>query len=123
MQRSILMIIAVVAVIAIVIIVVVALVGLGGNNPPPGENEVRIQGGYSLAFSPTALTVQVGENVTWINTSGLDHDVVSDNATDPFDSGILANDQSYSHRFDQVGVFPYHCSIHLTMTGTITVIA
>jgi plastocyanin len=124
MQRSTLGTIAIVAVIAIVIIVVVALMGPSGNNDQPsGENEVRIASGYTLGFSPNSLTIQVNENVTWINNSGTDHDIVSDNDTVPFDSGVLANGQTYTHRFEQVGVFPYHCSIHPTMTGTITVIA
>jgi len=120
----------IVAVVAI-IIVIVAIAALmsnmfGTNNPDQNSNanEVIIRSsGYSFGFNPSSLTTHVGENVTWVNQAGTDHDIVSDNATDPFTSGILQNGQRYVHQFNQTGVFPYHCSIHPYMTGTITVIA
>jgi len=77
----------------------------------------------NFAFEPSSLTVHAGDNVTWVNNAGVDHTVVSDNSTDAFNSGIIANGQSYTRQFDQVGTFPYHCSIHPYMTGTITVTA
>ena len=47
------------------------------------------------------------------------HDVVSD--TGLFNSGNLNNGMSYNYTFNQTGVYPYHCSIHPSMTGTIVV--
>jgi plastocyanin len=101
---------------------------LGTNKPSTTPsttgNEVKIVSkGYNFAFEPSSLTVHVGDNVTWVNNAGVDHTVVSDNANDAFNSGIIANGQSYAHRFDQVGEFPYHCSLHPDMKGTIMVIA
>ncbi len=108
--------------VVIVTVLAVTLTGcLGGNNqPPPGTHNVGMSG---LAFVPSTLTIQVGENVTWTNNEAVTHTVVSDNATDPFSSGVLSYGQTYTHRFNQVGVFPYHCSLHPGMTGTITVVA
>ena len=39
------------------------------------------------------------------------------------DSGNLATSAQYAHRFFTAGVFPYHCSIHTSMTGAVTVSA
>ncbi len=119
------------SVMAIVISVAVAAVAMGGclgggnMNPPPGTHDVNIVSSYygDFSFSPSSLTIHVGENVTWTNNAGTNHDVVSNNTADPFDSGILAVGHSFTHEFNVIGVFPYHCSIHPTMTGTITVIA
>jgi plastocyanin len=116
------------AIVAIIVVIVATVAFMMGgdrtNNPPASGKEVQIvSSGYSFGFSPSSLAIHVGENVTWVNHAGADHDVVSDNLTDPFDSGIMANGQSFTHRFDQMGVFPYHCSIHTFMTGTITVVA
>jgi plastocyanin len=36
-------------------------------------------------------------------------------------SSALSTGQTYSHTFNTAGVFHYHCSIHTTMKGTITV--
>jgi plastocyanin len=116
--------------IVIVVVVVVLLAGFMGNNnnstPATGNNVTMTSaGGYSsnFAFSPSSLTVHVGENVTWTNNAGTDHTVTSDNSTDPFNSGIVHAGGTYVHQFNQIGTFPYHCTIHTYMTGTIKVIA
>jgi len=117
-----------VVVVIIVTLAAVALSGcLGGNNttPPPGTHIVNIiSSGYgAFAFSPESLTIQLGENVTWTNNAGVDHTVFSENATDPFSSGILAVGHSFTHEFNRIGVFHYHCTLHPTMIGTVTVTA
>jgi plastocyanin len=38
-------------------------------------------------------------------------------------SSVLNTGQTYSHTFSTAGVFHYHCGVHPTMKGTITVIA
>jgi plastocyanin len=81
-----------------------------------GANAVAIQ---NFAFNPATLNVQVGTKVTWKNLDSAAHHVVSD--TGAFDSGVLNNGQSYSFTFNQAGNYPYHCSIHPSMKGTIVV--
>lgn len=39
------------------------------------------------------------------------------------DSGTFGPGASYSHVFGTAGVFPYHCELHPTMTGSVTVAA
>ena len=42
-------------------------------------------------------------------------------ASDNFDSGVLRNGDAFSHAFNDTGTFGYHCHIHSSMTGTVTV--
>lgn len=70
-------------------------------------------------FVPDTLTVAVGDTVTWANVDNPDHTVTADN--DSFDSGPLSNGNTFEQTFDEAGEFAYHCEIHSSMTGTITV--
>lgn len=79
-------------------------------------NTVTIQ---NMSFNPSTLNIQVGTTVTWINKDSTTHHVVSD--TGVFDSGDLSTGMSYNYTFNQTGTFPYHCSIHPSMKGTIVV--
>jgi len=99
---------------------IVGLVAVSGctNNQTSNSstNTVTLQ---NMAFNPSTLNVQVGATVTWVNKDSATHNVVSDSGV--FDSGNLANGQSYNYTFNQAGSFPYHCSIHPSMKGTIVV--
>jgi plastocyanin len=74
---------------------------------------------HNLAFDPGTLIVTVGTTVTWVNDDGTTHTVTADGGA--FDSGHLAAGATFQFTFDQVGDFPYHCSIHTTMHGIISV--
>jgi plastocyanin len=66
-----------------------------------------------------AATVSVGVEVTVRNDDGVPHTWT---ATDgPFDSGTLGTGGEFTFTFDEPGEFAYFCSIHPSMTGTITV--
>lgn len=100
---------------------IVGLVAVSGctssnNQTSSSGNTVTMQ---NMAFSPATLNVQVGTTVTWLNKDSTIHRVVSDSGA--FDSGDLTNGQSYNFTFSQAGSFPYHCSIHPSMKGTIVV--
>ena len=81
-----------------------------------GNAAVTIQ---NLAFSPATLTVSAGTTVTWTNNDSTTHTVTSD--TGLFDSGQMSPGSHFSHTFNDTGTFAYHCTIHTTMHGTITV--
>ncbi|MGZ4849568.1 MAG: plastocyanin/azurin family copper-binding protein [Halobacteriota archaeon] len=72
-----------------------------------------------LSFQPAALTVQRGASVTWRNDDSVAHHIVSD--TNAFSSSVLNPGNTYTYQFSQAGSYPYHCSIHPFMTGTVTV--
>ena len=82
----------------------------------PGLNEVYMQG---LSFKPSSLTISSGTTVTWTNKESATHTVTSN--TGVFSSGSLTNGETFSFKFNSVGTFPYHCSLHSGMTGTIIV--
>ena len=82
-------------------------------------HEITIADG---AFKPAELTVLTGEPVTWTNASGVTHTVTSDDGAE-LDSGSIAAGEAYGHVFETPGTYAYHCSIHSTMHGTITVVA
>lgn len=87
----------------------------GGGNPNP--NSVSIPG---LSFSPSNITITVGQKVTWTNNDNISHTVTSTNSAFT-SSGNLSPGASYEFTFNTAGSYPYHCSIHPAMTGTVTV--
>ena len=82
----------------------------------PGPNEVLIKG---VAFNPSTITVASGTTITWTNKDEFEHTVTSN--TGIFDSGPISPNGTFSHTFNTVGSFSYHCSIHSTMTASVTV--
>jgi plastocyanin len=88
--------------------------------PSPTANQasgsVKIQ---NFAFSPASVTIKKGESVTWTNEDSASHTIVSD--SNVFQSGSLANGQTFSFTFNTAGQFPYHCSIHPSMKAMVIV--
>jgi plastocyanin len=78
----------------------------------------------NFSFSPASKTVDVGDTVKWVNSTGTGHTATS-RPGDPaqFDSGTLFQGQSFSFTFTKAGSYPYICVPHQSfgMTGTITV--
>jgi plastocyanin len=76
----------------------------------------------NFAFDPSTLTVKTGTVVTWINQDGATHALASDAGSPAaFSSDPLSPGTSYTFTFTQPGTYPYHCSIHPSMKGTIIV--
>lgn len=69
-------------------------------------------------FGPTVARVPVGTTITWTNTDSWEHNVYSPAFAD---SGILAPGDRYSFTFDEPGVYPYVCTLHPGMMGTVVV--
>lgn len=130
------------AIVAVVVVVVAGgawlLLGRNGNTPSTSSdnmnmntssnnnsndtaeatNKVTIQ---NFAFSPAAITVKKGATVTWTNNDQVAHTVTeTDGKTGP-DSSALNPGQTFTFTYNSVGTFQYHCSIHTSMTGTVTV--
>ncbi len=79
------------------------------------EADVCLEGS---TFAPDAVTVATGDSVTWENVDGFDHTVTADDGA--FDQQLAGGD-THEETFDEAGEFAYHCEIHPSMTGTITV--
>ena len=65
------------------------------------------------------MTVVVGDTVTWTNGDQISHTATADGGA--FDTGTLGNGESGTATFAAAGSFPYHCTVHPTMTGTVVV--
>jgi plastocyanin len=83
-----------------------------------GGNEVQVIM-TNRSYDPETVTIKVGDTVTWVNQDAPQHDVVADNGE--FKSDLFDKGQSFSHTFTAAGTYPYHCSIHPGMTGTVIV--
>jgi plastocyanin len=71
-----------------------------------------------MGFFPAAQSIAKGDTVTWTNKMGFAHTVTADDGS--FDSK-LSGGGTFSHTFPAAGSFPYSCTIHPSMKGTITV--
>jgi plastocyanin len=91
-----------------------------GNNPPPGNQDPNTVLIVSLAYSPSNLTVAVGDTVTWRNDDSIGHTVTSTGGSE-LNSSLLSRGQTYAHVFNTAGSYPYHCTVHPGMTGSVTV--
>lgn len=83
--------------------------------PPANVTKVVMQ---NMQFSPATVEITKGGTIEWTN-----EDMTPHTATSPTfgDSGSLASGQSWSHAFNEVGEFPYVCTFHPTMTGSVIV--
>ncbi len=82
----------------------------------PNQTAVNIA---NLAFSPATVTVAKGATITWTNNDTTTHTVTSDNGI--WDSGNVDPGKTYSRTFNDVGTWPYHCKIHVTMKAQVVV--
>jgi len=90
----------------------------GGNGDiNPDVNSIEITG---FAFSPSTLTIQAGDSVTWTNKDSAPHTITSDSGTE-LNSQQFSNGNSYSHTFNTKGTYAYHCKLHSSMKGNIIV--
>lgn len=88
--------------------------------------QVQIRDFY---FTPTNLSIAVGDTVRWTNTSSFQHDTSGTNAAFPWSSGTLNAGATYSLTFTNAGTFRYLCNRHFfaimnprrEQTGTVSV--
>jgi plastocyanin len=90
--------------------------GSAANTAEPASAEVKVD---NFSFGPATLTVAVGTTVTWTNRDDIPHTVVSTDKV--FKSKVLDTDEKFSFTFSKAGTYPYFCSIHPKMTGSVVV--
>lgn len=81
-----------------------------------GGTAVEVKG---FKFTPATVNVKVGDTVTWRFSDPTTHTVTADDKS--FDSGGHSSGDTFDHTFGTAGSFTYHCTIHETMTGTVSV--
>ena len=89
--------------------------------PSSGTTDVTIQ---DFIFFPSNAIVSINEIVKWTNNGPSTHTVTSGTSSSidgKFDSGNLAQGATVCMKFPASGTYPYLCSIHDVMTGSVTV--
>ena len=90
----------------------------GGASPDVTITIVGMNG--SQSFSPNPATVKVGQTVAWKNADVITHTATANGGA--FNTGnIAAGATSNPIMMSTAGSFDYHCSIHPSMVGTLTV--
>jgi plastocyanin len=114
----------------------------GGGGCPTYREEVTAGRGAEeqtvpmeeCAYTPTILYVDEGTEVTWINMDGVPHTVTGAQLSwgsheyippQPREADGTPSEESSEgvvrHRFDDPGVYPYHCTLHPGMVGVVVV--
>jgi plastocyanin len=93
------------------------------SNPPAATVKIVGASFSSFGFSPSSVTVKVGDTVEWINNSTVAHTSTSDSgsAVSWDSSAIQSGGGTFSFTFTKAGTFTYHCNFHPSMHGTIVV--
>ena len=116
---------------SLAVIALAALVSACGSSysspssPTPTTNSgstITLNGGVSglttAAFGTNPLTVATGTTITWTNHDTIAHTTTSNVGT--WNSNLAAG-ASFNFTFTTPGTYPYHCTVHPNMVGTITV--
>jgi plastocyanin len=102
------------------------------SSPTPAMEEgiiVSIVGNLdSNSYNPNPIEIKVGDAVTWINNDSSPHTVTSSSSSSndssiTFDSDVLRRGETFSFTFDKEGQYPYFCTLHPSMVGTVVVTA
>jgi plastocyanin len=73
----------------------------------------------STGFSPSSISINHGDAVSWKNVDKTDHQVVADDGS--FASPILHAGQSYTVTLNRAGTFRYHDSFNAKLSGKVSV--
>lgn len=104
---------------AVVAVASLAACGGGSATATLGPGEVQIA---NFAFTPSTLTVHVGETVTWLfDQPGVPHNVYSTGGPVHFESPGYQSSGTFRFTFTTAGTYTYVCQIHPNMVGTIVV--
>jgi plastocyanin len=71
----------------------------------------------NVAFSPSSVTVKVGQTVKWVNQDSVPHNITGG----PLHSTTFSNGGSYTYTPKSAGKISYVCTIHPGMTATLNV--
>lgn len=107
---------------ALAVLASFALVACGNDDDitEPPEGDVEVAATDELVFVPPTITVSAGTTVLWENTGTVPHTVTPDGHSLWTDTDLDAGG-TFSQTFNTVGAFPYVCTLHAGMVGTVIV--
>ncbi len=98
-------------------VAVIALAGCGGGGDDGGGEASTVTVSVDdNVFEPETVEISAGDTVVWEWVGVEPHDV----SADEFDSEIQT-EGSFEHTFEDAGSFPYTCTVHPGMEGTVEV--
>ena len=98
----------------------------GGSGPPPGPPappplSATVQATSGSVFQPASVGIRTGGTVTWAFGS-LGHNVTfADVVGAPADIPGANTSTSIARSFPTAGSYPYQCTLHPGMNGTVAV--
>jgi plastocyanin len=103
------------------IVILLAVCGWAPQNPHSPADEARTVAVAmnGTRFVPADVAVSLGETVTWTNQDPFPHNVSS--STGGFSSQDLKPGAAWRFRPKKEGRFPYVCTLHPGMQGTLVV--
>ncbi|MDX1618649.1 MAG: plastocyanin/azurin family copper-binding protein [Balneolaceae bacterium] len=79
----------------------------------------------TMKYTPDTVRIEAGESVRWRNSSLLVHSITGDpsestvdgsvrlpEGAEPFDSGLMDPEATYTHTFETPGTYQYFCIPH-----------
>ena len=111
-------------------LVIIAMSGIFVSAVSDGNQTVQVDGNLTnnsvlitnFSFDPKELNVTVNSSVIWTNEDSAPHTIVTDkDAAAEIKSEQFKKGETFEFNFTRVGAYPYHCSIHPSMTGIIQV--
>ena len=98
--------------------------------------DVTMKQSPKMLFVPGTVTIKAGDTVKWTNPYNISHTVTFDPAkaanaanvalpagVEPFDSGAIEEEGTFSHTFTVKGTYKYVCTYHeaMGMVGSVIV--
>jgi amicyanin len=74
----------------------------------------------NFKFIQPSISIKKGDTIIWTNKDSAPHTVTSDSGSE-LNSATLSTGQTYSHTFNAIGTYNYHCTIHTVMKANIIV--
>ena len=125
----------------LIAIIVVVVLGIGGflflsgkyataptsvENTPKTKTQESVSDSVtveaaSFAFNPQTIKVKAGGTISFTNKDSTNHSFTADDGKS-FDSGVIGNNQTKTVTAPgEPGEYPFHCTLHPNMTGTLVV--
>ena len=98
----------------------ITTISIPANTSIPGCDETN------TCYTPSYITIEIGNKITWINGDSVAHTVTSglptdENVGEKFDSGLFLENEAFLYEFDSSGTFNYFCLVHPWMVGAVVV--
>jgi len=75
----------------------------------------------NYAYSPSSITVDEGDTITWTNEDTAPHTVTTSSGPQALNSPTLSKGQSWSFTFTKPGTYVYYCAVHPYMRAQVIV--